>query len=79
MDTVRCIGCGKIIEEGAKTVRVATGKVDEGAFEEAKEWGLMHECCFEQSVESPAIALAKVKKLAKQTTLVSAGKKAKHA
>lgn len=79
MDIVRCVGCGKVIEEGSKTVRVASGKVDEGSFVESKEWGLLHEGCFEQSVESPAIALAKIRKLAKQTTVVSTGKKARNA
>lgn len=79
MDTIRCVGCGKIIEEGAKTARVSTGKLQEGAFSESKEWGVMHENCFEQSVESPASALAKIRKLAKATTVVSTRKVAKSA
>jgi hypothetical protein len=76
MDTTRCVGCGKLIEEGSKAFRVATGKLTGGAFNEAKCWGEMHEPCFEGAVESPAMALAKIKKLAKQTTVVL-GKKAK--
>lgn len=78
MNTVRCSGCGKTIEAVAKAVRVTTGKVDEGAFSEAKEWGIMHEECFDRAVDSPAIALAKIRKLAKQT-VISTGKKSKSA
>ena len=73
MDNTRCAGCGKVIDEGSKAVRVSSGKVTdgEGSFEESKEWGVLHDCCFERSVESPSMALAKIKKLAKQTTVVS--------
>jgi hypothetical protein len=79
VDTIRCVGCGKVIEDGPKTARVSIGKLVEGAFEEAKEWGVMHEGCFEQSVESPASALAKIRKLAKATTVTSPKKAAKSA
>lgn len=77
MDSIRCVGCGKVIETGSKSVRVANGKLEEGAFAETKEWGVMHEDCFDQSVESPASALAKIRKLAKATTV--AAKKVKTA
>lgn len=79
MDTIRCVGCGKVIEDGAKTARVSTGKLEEGSHAETKEWGVMHEGCFEQSVESPASALAKIRKLAKATTVVSPKKASKSA
>lgn len=79
MDTIRCVGCGKIIEDGTTTKRVSTGKLQEGTFSETKEWGLMHEGCFEHSVDTPASALAKIRKLAKATTVVSTRKVAKSA
>lgn len=75
--TVRCAGCGKEINPGLKSVRIATGKIAEGEFAESREWGVMHEDCFDRSIESPASALAKIKKLAKPTVLISAGKKSK--
>jgi hypothetical protein len=79
MVNVRCVGCGKLICDGEKTVRVATGKSTGTSFTESKEWGRMHEPCFEGSVESPSTTLAKVRKLAKQTVVISPGRKAKHA
>lgn len=69
MDTIRCAGCGKVVEPNEKTARVSLGRLQEGSHSETKEWGVFHENCFEQSVESPASALAKIRKLAKATTV----------
>lgn len=79
MNTIRCAGCGKVVEADAKTVRVSIGRLHEGTHAEKKEWGLFHEGCFEQSIDTPASALSKVLKLAKQTTVVSPKKVAKSA
>lgn len=77
MSAVHCDGCGKAVEAVSKLVRIATGKLDSGKFAEAKEWGVMHEECFDRAVDSPAIALAKIKKLAKQSSV--SAKKTKNA
>jgi len=78
MGADRCVGCGKVLENGSKTRRTADGKRVEGKFQESKEWGEMHELCFDESVESPASSLARIRKLAKQATM-SSGKKARSA
>lgn len=62
----RCSGCGKLIELGPdgkaapasqKVLRIALGKVKNGAFVENKEWGILHEKCFNRSIDSPEAVL----------------------
>jgi hypothetical protein len=77
MDTVRCVGCGKYIEEGSKAFRIAKGRLTDGTFSESKGWGEMHEPCFEGAVKSPDLAWARIQKLAKQALTV--GKKRQRA
>jgi hypothetical protein len=79
LENVRCVGCGKVIDDGSKAKRTADGRVGAGAFAETKEWGVMHEGCFDNSIESPASTLAKIRKLAKATTVTSSKKAAKSA
>lgn len=76
-NTVRCAGCGQVLEDGAKTIRVSIGKNTGSNFTESREWGRLHEACFESSIESPDVALARVRKLAKRA-VVTAAKKAKN-
>jgi len=81
MGTQRCVGCGKQIDSGEKTIRVAAGKSTDDTFTEQKEWGRLHEQCFEGAIDSPTIALAKIRKLSKIVVLSPATprKKAKNA
>jgi hypothetical protein len=49
-----CAGCGKKIGPGEITMRVARGKMGQrGAFNEEKEWGLLHQACFDRAVDNP--------------------------
>ena len=76
MDTLRCVGCGKVIETGTKLIRIETGKLNQdNKCCDTSEWGSLHVACFESSIESPSLALAKIKKLAKTTKVISRGKK----
>ena len=63
------------MDDRSKAMRTANGMVESGIFTEKKEWGVMHEACFDQSHESPDSALAKIRKLAKATTVVVSAKK----
>lgn len=70
MSSTRCSGCGKVIKDGSKAKRVSSGKVEEEGFSEKGEWGIFHDACFSDSIDSPDLALAEIKKLAKKTTVV---------
>ena len=60
----RCSGCGKPIEDGDDTKRIADGKMKEGEFAEKKEWAVMHRSCFNRSIDSPTAAFDELKKQA---------------
>jgi hypothetical protein len=76
-DILRCVGCGKPIEAGTQTYRITTGKTTEGqGFDEKKEFGRMHQPCFEQSVDSPQLAMARIKRMATPTTVVDKKRRA---
>ncbi len=64
----RCAGCGRKFEAGEKVHRIATGTFTEDGFSEKKEWGLLHDDCFNRAVESPRAVLDEVKRLASETT-----------
>lgn len=74
MANTRCVGCGKVVEVGTKTARTALGRMEESGHIDKSEWGIMHKDCFDRALETPASALAKITKLAKATTIVSAKK-----
>ena len=61
----RCSGCGKPIVDGEDTQRIAAGKMREGAFDEKKEWGILHRSCFNRSIDSPTAVLDELKKQAR--------------
>jgi len=70
MAEVRCLGCGKRIENGAKAYRIAQGSLggsEEGVeFEERKVFGHMDETCFKRTVTSPSLVLAELRRLDKK-------------
>ncbi len=68
----RCAGCGKSIEvgpdgkvstNGPKVMRIAVGRFKTD-FTEAKEWGYLHESCFNRSIDSPDAVMEEVRKQA---------------
>lgn len=63
--TIRCVGCGKSIDEGEDTKRVADGKIRRGTFEERKEWGVMHRSCYNRRADAPQSTLDEMKGQAK--------------
>jgi len=63
--TPRCSGCGKPIEVGDETKRIADGKMKEDGFSEKKEWAVMHRGCFNRSIDSPTAALDELKRIAR--------------
>lgn len=79
VNSIRCVGCGKVIEVGSKTKRSMNGKMAEGGHVDASEWGVMHEDCFDGAMESPATALAKIRKQVKAMTVIPGKKVAKSA
>lgn len=62
---IRCIGCGKLIESGGKTYQIMTGKSEEAGFAPGKEFGLLHEACFQRTVETPKVTLDALRRMAK--------------
>jgi len=52
------------------------GKMTEGGHVDSSEWGTMHKDCHEDAVATPDSSLAKIRKLAKATTVVVSAKKA---
>lgn len=71
-NTPRCAGCGKTIEvgpdgkatdKGPKVARIAFGRYKED-FVEQKEWGYLHETCFNRSVDSPDAVMEEVRRQA---------------
>ena len=65
-EMVRCIGCGKPVEEG-KTFRILVGVTDDGEFEEEKEYGDVHAECFHRVVETPRSVLDEVRREARKS------------
>ena len=68
--SVRCAGCGKIIEEDAPTATVTFGRRTETPKNPAKQWGEFHRACFEKAIDSPSAVLAEMRRLAKKNTTV---------
>jgi hypothetical protein len=75
VDTNRCSGCGKPLEQGldgkpAKPsddyVRIAQGRVKNGRFSEGKPWGVLHGTCFNRSIDSPDAVLEEVRRQARR-------------
>ena len=72
-DTNRCSGCGKPLDQGPdgkpatgqKVVRIAVGKRKSGEFVETKEWGELHEACFNRAIDSPDAVLDEVRRQAR--------------
>lgn len=74
--TDRCIACGKELVVGEKVMQIIVGKTsDDGSLASSKEFGRIHESCFERSVASPSVTMAKIRKAAKETILISPPKK----
>lgn len=46
-------------------IRIASGKFKK-EFTEQKEWGYLHETCFNRSIDSPDAAMDEVRRQAKQ-------------
>ncbi len=65
----RCNGCGKPLEEGDDTVRIALGKAKKKSFTETKEWGVMHRSCFNRSIDSPSATMDELKRQAREAGL----------
>jgi hypothetical protein len=63
---VRCIGCGKPVEDGEKAYRIAKGGIDRGEFDERSEYGNMHEECFHRAIESPKSVLEEVRRISRK-------------
>lgn len=73
--TTRCAGCGKPIDvtpegkalaSGSKVIRITSGRFKKDEYTEQKEWGLLHEHCFNRSIDSPDAAMDEVRRQAKQ-------------
>lgn len=70
-DSIRCSGCGKPLDltEGKtaqKVVRITNGKLKNGVYVEGKEWGVLHEACFNRSIDSPDAVLDEVRRQARE-------------
>jgi hypothetical protein len=76
-ENIRCAGCGKVIDLGDKITDVKTGSMTETGAVTAKLWGTFHNQCFERAIDSPEIALAEIKKIAKKAA--TPAKQRKHA
>jgi hypothetical protein len=67
---IRCSGCGKPLDLEGKTaqkvVRIMNGKLKNGLYVEGKEWGVLHEACFNRSIDSPDAVLDEVRRQARE-------------
>lgn len=59
----RCAGCGKILETGAESARVAMGLLAASGFREKEEWGVLHRSCFNRAIGSPDAVLEEIRRL----------------
>jgi hypothetical protein len=66
----RCAGCGKIIEIDAPTATVTMGRNTSDAAHPTKQWGEFHRNCFEKAIDSPSMAMAEIRRIAKKNTVV---------
>lgn len=65
---IRCAGCGKPVEVDQEVARVAIGTVGpRGAFQEKREWGILHKDCFDRAVDNPDALFKAIKEQAAGT------------
>lgn len=62
---VRCVGCGKLIEDGEDYRRIVEGKVRDGEFEDKKEYGRMHRSCYNRRADAPQATMDELRRQAK--------------
>lgn len=67
--SVRCAGCGEVIQPGERTVEISTGAYQGPGpklLTESERWGVMHKSCFNRSIDSPEAALEEIRRLSEE-------------
>ena len=60
-DPLRCGGCGELVQPGQNIMSLMEGVAQpDGAIAMGAEFGLLHRECFDRSVQSPRLALARI-------------------